>query len=256
MNWKFNVVKEMKLKDPVLVEGLPGIGNVGKVAVDFIIDELGAKKIASFESYGVPHSVFVNEKNLVELPSIELFVKQRRNGRDLLFLSGDVQPVDELSCYHFVDKVLECCSQFGCREIVTLGGVALKQIPKSPQVYCTGNESKIVKAYHKGTEMNANLYGRVGPIIGVSGVLLGMAKRKSIKGVSLLAETYGHPFYIGVSGARELIRVLNNKLSLKLNLTQLDKDVEHLEHELAQNPKLARRLSKLKKGPEDINYIG
>ena len=30
-----------KLKKPILIVGLPGIGNVGKIAVDFLIEELG-----------------------------------------------------------------------------------------------------------------------------------------------------------------------------------------------------------------------
>ena len=40
--WKVTKVgKTPKLVNPILIEGLPGIGNVGKVAVDFIIDEIG-----------------------------------------------------------------------------------------------------------------------------------------------------------------------------------------------------------------------
>ena len=75
MTWKITkTVKKMpKLKKPILIEGLPGIGNVGKVAVDFMIDELKAKKIYDIFSYTFPHSVFVNEKNLVSLPQISLY---------------------------------------------------------------------------------------------------------------------------------------------------------------------------------------
>jgi len=32
--------KPLKLKNPILIEGLPGIGNVGKIAIDYIIDNL------------------------------------------------------------------------------------------------------------------------------------------------------------------------------------------------------------------------
>ena len=41
-NWIINkkFTGDMKLKNPILVEGLPGIGNVGKLAVDFMIDDL------------------------------------------------------------------------------------------------------------------------------------------------------------------------------------------------------------------------
>ena len=75
-----------KLKNPLFIEGLPGIGNVGKIAVDFLIEELKAKKLYSFFSYKFPHSVFVNEKNLVEMPKIEIYYKSfgpRSKKRDL-----------------------------------------------------------------------------------------------------------------------------------------------------------------------------
>ena len=75
--WKIaQIGKTPKLNNPLLIEGLPGIGNVGKVAVDFLIDELKAKKLYDITSYTFPHSVFVNEDNLVELPIVEIFYKQ------------------------------------------------------------------------------------------------------------------------------------------------------------------------------------
>ena len=32
--------KDFSIRNPVLIEGLPGIGNVGKIVVDFLIDQL------------------------------------------------------------------------------------------------------------------------------------------------------------------------------------------------------------------------
>ncbi len=43
MSWKIKQIgKKPKLSKVIFIEGLPGIGNVGKVAVDFIIDTLPA----------------------------------------------------------------------------------------------------------------------------------------------------------------------------------------------------------------------
>ena len=43
--WEIELLdKKVKIKNPVLLEGLPGIGNVGKIAADFIIEEIKAKK--------------------------------------------------------------------------------------------------------------------------------------------------------------------------------------------------------------------
>ena len=44
----FETKKVPKLNNPVLIEGLPGIGNVGKIAIDFIVEELKAQKLCSF----------------------------------------------------------------------------------------------------------------------------------------------------------------------------------------------------------------
>ena len=186
MTWKLNYTgSKPKLNKPILIEGLPGIGNVGKVAVDFFIDELGAKKIAEFQSYDLPHSVFVNENNLIDLPTIELYSKKFNNGKkDFLIVAGDVQPVNEKSCYEFCEAVLDIAQEYQCSEVVTLGGIALKQEPKDPKVYCTGNSKQIVDAYAKGTNMNRNLYGVVGPIMGASGVLVGMAGKRKVPAVT------------------------------------------------------------------------
>src|SRR3989338_5226179 len=132
-----------ELKNPILLEGLPGIGNVGKIAIDFVIEELKAKKIYSLFSYTFPHSVFVNDNDLVELPSIELYYKKGK--QDLLILTGDVQPVDEVSSYEFCEKVIELAKNLGSKEIITTGGIGLSSVPEKVRVFVTGNSKQIIK---------------------------------------------------------------------------------------------------------------
>ncbi|VVB81355.1 PAC2 family protein [uncultured archaeon] len=252
MNWKVQYIgNKPKLNNPILIEGLPGIGNVGKIALDFILEELKAKKIAEFRGNSIPHSVFINEDNLVDLPSIELYYKKMKQ-KDLLLLAGDVQPNDEPSCYEFCDAVLDTMQEFNCNEIITLGGIALRQEPKMPQVFVTGSSKEIVDSYAKGTKANKKIYGKVGPIIGVTGVLLGLAKRRNIQAVSLLAETFGHPYYLGVSGAREILKVLKKKLQIDLDINVLDKEIAEIEQELGKTQELLRHYKK----KDEVNYIG
>ena len=241
--WKIKQVSKLpKLKRPILVEGLPGIGNVGKVAVDFIIEELRAKKIYEINSYTFPHSVFINEKNLVELPKIELFYKKFSNGRnDLLLLAGDVQPIDEVSSYEFSEKMLDVLKKFNGKELITLGGIGLGEIPKKPKVYCTGNSKDTIKKYKD--DANEKLYGVVGPIVGVSGLLLGLATDKNIRAVSFLAETYGHPMYLGIKGAREVLRILNKKLKLGIKIERLDKEIKEIESEIMKRTEELSEIS-------------
>lgn len=265
MNWEINASNKRtpSLRKPILIEGLPGIGNVGKIAVDFLIDELKATKMCDFFSYSFPHTVFVREDNLVELPEIALYYKKLKNSKnDLLLLAGDVQPIDEFSTYEFSEILLNYVSKFNPELVITLGGIGLPNIPKSPKVYITGTSKKIIECYKRNTNASNQLFGVVGPIIGVSGLLLGMAKRKKISAVSLLAETYSHPMYLGIKGAREILKILKKKLNLKLNVKKMDKEIAVMEADMMKTTQSLSRISKqtLKrfrgKVGKEISYIG
>lgn len=266
MKWKFTLHGKIpKLNNPILIEGLPGIGNVGKVVIDFLIDDLKAKRLYDVFSYSFPHTVFVNEDNLVELPTIEVYYKQFNNKkkRDLLLISGDIQPIDEESSYLFCEQILDMFEKFKGKEIVTIGGIGLQDAPKTPKVYCTGNSHELVKKYVSGTKANDNIYGVVGPIIGVSGLLVGLAEKRKMKAVALLAETIGHPMYLGVNGAREVLKILKTKLDVKINLKELDKEIKGLEKEMIKTTKELADVSKdiavkklKRKFKEEVSYIG
>ena len=261
--WKIEQIGKLpKLNKPIFIEGLPGIGNVGKVAVDFLIDELKAKKIYEITSYTFPHSVFVNEDNLVELPIVEVFYKEFKDKRNILLLSGDVQPIDEISSYEFSEIVLNLIQKFDCNELITLGGIGLSEIPKKPKVYCTGNSAKMIQRY-KSNMVSNQLYGVVGPIIGVSGLLLGLSTRRNIEAISFLAETYGHPMYLGINGAKEILKVLDKELKLKLDLNKLDKEIKDIETQILKKTEQLNEvtseiaLKKLqKKFGKSFDYIG
>jgi uncharacterized protein len=227
--WDVSVLKKVKLSSPILVEGLPGIGNVGKIVVDYLIEELEADRIMTFFSFDLPNSVFVNEDNLVELPRIELFHK-KINNEDFLFLAGDVQPSSERASYVFSELVLDLVEKYGCREIVTLGGIGLGAPPEKPLVFCAGNDELFVKKFLEKGAKN-NVYGLVGPIIGISGLLVGMSAKRKIKATALLAETFGHPMYLGLNGARSSIKVLNKVYGLNVSLRSLNKEIKLVEKE-------------------------
>ncbi|RLE39625.1 hypothetical protein DRJ17_00310 [Candidatus Woesearchaeota archaeon] len=257
-NWEFTLVgKKPKLKNPILIEGLPGIGNVGKIVVDFLIEQLKPKKIYDIFSPSFPHSVFVNEKNLVELPSIEMYYLDI-NKRSFLLLTGDVQPTDEVNSYEFVEKVLDVVSELGCKEIITIGGIGLQQPPKKPRIFCTGNNAAFIRKY-KGSADN-RLYGVVGPIIGASGLLLGLGQKRKINAMALLAETFVHPMYLGVDGAQEVLKILDNNFRFKIDLKKLTKELKEVKTELKKISDLGEvsKQTAMKKAEKvrQISYIG
>lgn len=242
------------LKNPLFIEGLPGIGSVTKIALDFIVADTEATKLLSFSSSAFPPSVFVNSDNLVDLPSINLYHKKTAS-RDFLFLSGDLQPVTEVGCYTFAQAVLDQLEKFGVERIITLGGVALNSVPKNPQIYCTGNDARFVKEFTKNTTVNASPFGIIGPIVGISGLLLGLAKERGIPAITLLVETYSHPMYMGVDGSRVLLKLLSEKLNISLDMHTFESDIEQLQQG-NDAEKLKRNTPARGTFTTKINYIG
>ena len=255
--WQFQSFesKAPVLNNPYLIVGLPGIGNVGKIVVDFLIDELKAKKLYEINSYHFPNTVFVTEENLVELPSIEIFYK-KGSGKtpDLIFLSGDVQPTEQEACYQFCDIVLDLFTTMKGKQIITLGGIGLQEAPENPKVFCTGAAKEATASFVKGTSLNPNIFGVVGAFVGVAGVLVGLAGKRKIEAVSLLAETLAHPYYIGMKGSKEILTVLNKKFALQVNADKLDKEIKEFERELMQTAEQMEESSK--QTPSRQSYIG
>lgn len=256
-SWDVTIKKGFSCKNPVFIEGLPGIGNVGKVVIDYVIDKLKAKKVVSFFSYDLPHSVFVNEKGLVQLPSIDMY-HFHSDDVDYLFLTGDAQPAVERASYEFTEQILDLLRSYACKEIITLGGIGLDDIPKDSQVFVTGNKKSFVKEF-SAFGANNKIFGVVGPIVGVSGLLLGLCKK--IPAAALLAETFAHPMYIGLKEAKVLLELLAKKYSFEIDFKDLDEEIALVDEELqASQDGSVEKPKKRKYGKtgynKDTNYIG
>jgi uncharacterized protein len=256
MSWNIRTYEELSCSKSILIEGLPGIGNVGKVVVDYLIDSFKAKKIASFHSYDLPNSVFVTPDGVC-LPAIELF-HTSINNQDFLFLSGDAQPSLERASYELTKEILELISSFSCKKIIALGGIGLSEIPQKPLTYAVGNDKELIKDFiSHGVQDEA--FGLVGPIVGVSGLLLGLSSQYTIPSVALLSETFGHPMYVGFSEARNVLSVLDKEFSLAVDFTDLDEEIS-MQNDECLNPEPSSPLAVSKRSkkfsPSELNYIG
>src|SRR6266852_1972063 len=93
---KIEELVKMPLKEPVLVQGLPGLGYVGKVAVDYFIEKLKPKKFAElYSSYLLfPDGnlgINISEDGTYSLPKYEFYSFGEKEP-NAIFLTGDAQP--------------------------------------------------------------------------------------------------------------------------------------------------------------------
>ena len=227
MGFRVKQLKTPAVKEAIMITGFPGIGNVGKIAIDFLIDHIKPEKLMELHSDSFPHSVFVTEQGLLEMPSVRLYYKRIKTS-EFIFVSGDAQPVAEEACYAFCEKLLSIAKELKCREVITMGGIGLGKIPKKPKVYIAGNNKDYIKGF---PNCNTKIYGVVGPIMGVTGVLAGTAKEMNMLSAVILAQTFAHPVYLGVKGAKEILAVLNQKYGFRLDIRKIADEVNGFEED-------------------------
>jgi len=248
-NWLIKELDKINLKNTTLIVGLPGIGNVGKITIDLLNESLKTKPYMTFYSKNFPSTVMVEEDNLISTPLITLNYKNKKKG-SFLFLTGDLQPSTDKDCYDFCKIIDDVCKKNKVETIITLGGIGLKKEPTKPKLYITGNNKKTINQFSRKTKINKKIFGVVGPIMGVSGLLPAVTE---IDSIILLAETIGSPLHVGIKGAKEIIKILNEKFNFKINLKKLNEYTETTENEKIE------KINNLKNKPENgetINYFG
>ena len=99
---------QIEPNNPILIEGLPGLGLVGKIALRYMIKQLKAKKIAYLYSPHFPYFVLVNKKGNVRLLRGAFYYYQNPNGpNDLLLFTGDSQSQTIEGQYEIADRLLD-----------------------------------------------------------------------------------------------------------------------------------------------------
>jgi uncharacterized protein (TIGR00162 family) len=215
-----------EIQAPVLIEGLPGIGHVGKLVAEHMIRELGAVKVAEIESIFFPPQVIIEENGCVRLANNEIYYYQGEDRR-YLFLVGDYQSTSAEGHYLLADAYLEIAEKMGVKRIYTLGGYGVGHLVEEPRVLGAVNTPDL----HDMVQSAGVLISRDEPgggIIGAAGLLLGMGREKGMEGICLMGETSG--YLVDPKSAASVLRVLTSLLGIEIDPTQLQQRGAEMEH--------------------------
>ncbi len=244
-------IKDVKLKDPILIEGLPGIGHVGKLVAEHMIDELGAQKIMEVYSSHFPPQVIVLADGTVRLVRSELYAVQT-GGQDLLILVGDHQSATNEGHYELTDAYLQAAKDHGVKRIYTLGGYGLGQLVEAPAVLGAVNNLALVEEMKQyGVVFKENEPG--GGIVGASGLLLGFGALAGIDAVCLMGETSG--YLVDPKSAQAVLKVLCKALHLNINMQALEERAREMEKIVARLREMEQAGIHEVTSEEDIRYI-
>lgn len=238
-----------KLKDPILIEGLPGIGFVGKLAAEYLARELKGEKIAELYSYHFPHQVMMQKNGLVRMLKYKIYlVKAKKN--DLLVLIGDLQPMSSEAQYEICVEVLKYFRSIGGKFIITLGGYTTGVAISNVRVLGAATDLSVVKEYSK----KGIIFGEAkGAILGAAGLLIGIGKIMGFKGVCLMGETHGA--YIDAQSAKVLLEKIKDILKISIDLSKIEERAKKTEKLIKKIEMEIARENELTKKTGELSYI-
>jgi len=271
------------LNNPVLIAGLPGIGNVSKLAVDFLVDKLAPELVLEITSTSFPPAVFIDDDDIIDLPSIKLYALKRvlkqdasklgASGQsvsrrdvpkqDILILAGDIQPADEEASFELAKKIASAAIEMGCKQIITLGGVGRPQPPGKLRLYCAASSAEALTAFKaQAKQFKIHRCESISNIMGLAGLLVGEAKAQGISGVAILIDTFGHPMHFGIEESKHILELLKSLFALDIKPAELDDDLADDKKERvaavarATKQRKIAEIQRKKSGAMGVSYIG
>ena len=214
------------LHNVIFIEGLPGVGNVGKIAADFISYKLKAERMATIISGDLPPQVFVDEESCIYSANNELWYVKDVNGHDIIFLEGEFQGTTQQGQFELSRFVFEKIIGYDPQMIITLGGYGLGEIVETPRVIGVTNDKTFrTKLEDVGV---AFVPGEPqGGIVGAAAVFLSLASEYDIRAACLMGETSG--FIVDHKSGSVVVDVLCKLLGIEIDTSEMQEDIKQVE---------------------------
>jgi uncharacterized protein (TIGR00162 family) len=246
-------LEKPELKNAILIEGLPGVGNVGKLAAEHMVEELEMKKFAEIYSKYLPPQVTVNEDGVVSLVKHDLHYCSKDDGSgDLVVLTGDFQGLTPEGQYELSSFTIDVVKELGIEMIITLGGYGVIKLIEEPGVLGAITDLELRKpleevgvSFKKGEPSSG--------IIGASGLLLGLGKIAGLKGICLMGETSG--YFVDPRSARSVLTVLGKYLGFELDYSSLEEKARQID-EITSKIRENLDETESSESRDDLRYFG
>jgi uncharacterized protein (TIGR00162 family) len=255
---KKSVIKELanvELKNPILIEGFPGLGMVGSIATKYLVKQLKAQKLATLYSPHFPYHVLVDKKGGARLLRGEFyFWKNEAGENDCIFLTGDSQAQTIEGQFEVATSILDYAEKKKAKTIITLGGYR-NEVEGTPKVVAVSTNPVLFERALKARAISSEAGT---PIVGTAGLLLGLAKFRKIDAVCFLGETRG--YLPDPKTAKSVIEVLQGILNVNVDLKGLDEEIERSKEILGRMWDIEKRrvkyVQKMRRVEEErITYI-
>ncbi|MGZ7132775.1 MAG: proteasome assembly chaperone family protein [Halobacteriota archaeon] len=228
------VEEEVSSKNPVILEGFPGIGLVGNIVATQIASELKMKQIGTIESRLFP-PITVLFDGLAHAP-VRIYEDPQNN---FIVVLSDIL-IHPMIAYDIGKAVINWAQSLNARLNIPIAGIATMREERAVYAAATGAEQLNLVKDKAETLVT-------GSISGIAGSIMNESYISKLPALCLLGETQG-PTPDPRAAAR-VIDVINDLMQLNISTQKLVEEADQIETEL-------HKLAEQVQGAEQVGTVG
>lgn len=214
------------VKDALVIVGTPGLGLVGSIAAQYIVQHLQMPLVGGVYSMLLPTAASVQGGR--PMPPIRIYAVERRTvlgfGAERLVVITSDQEIPADQAMLFADSLVEWAKRAKVRALVNADGIMVETEAEDDIVVGVAALDEGAQALEK--QGVVPLAGGVAG--GVTGALLQRGQRHDVNTLAMLAETA--PGYPDAKAAARLVEILDRMVpGIKIDAAPLLKEAESIE---------------------------
>ena len=231
---EIRLLKQVDLSGCTLIEGFPGAGLVGPMAISYIISKLSMDYIGYVDSELLPPLVSIH--NDMPLPPVRLYYSKKYK---MAALFAETSPNKEASIYHIADILYRFIKDSKFSMTISLSGVPVEK-PDNDTVFGIVSTPKLGKVLD---DAGVKKIGE-GVATGISACLIMKAAIDGTSDINLLVQV--NPEMIDPKYAELAIKRINKILNINIDVSELEKEAKEVE------TRIRNLIQKSNEAPHDL----
>ena len=220
MGVKINLLKKVKLKNPILIAGFPGMGLVGTISASYIVEKLNMEFIGFVSSERFPPLAAVHSGK--PMYPARLYASKKYNM--LILVSEFVVPIRAV--YALSDVIYDFARKQKVSQIISLGAIVKKS--ESNKIFAIASTAYLQKTLENEPKMQLV---KEGVTTGVTGVLLAKGAIDDFPVISFLSQASAE--YMDPIASVSILDAIKVYLSLDdLDTSDLKRDARNVESKM------------------------
>lgn len=234
------IILDKKPKGPVIIQGFPGIGLIGTISTEYLIEHLNMKQIGTIKAEEIPPLIAIHDEKVVQ--PLGIFYDEKSN-IVVVHVVANLQGLE----WKLGAELNKLAKDLAAKEVVSLEGVSSNIQKDEIKVYFVSTNNKTTR--DKLMKVAEPL--KEGVIVGVSAAML--VNKEIANMTCFFAET--HMNLPDSKAAAKLIESLDKYIGLKVDPAPLLKQAEIFEEKLKKIISQGQKAQEVQESKQ-MNYFG